>query len=234
MGFCRVLFALLSSRLSGYQLWSRKRSVISPSRSLFVRRIRPFYVFSFRLVPRNDLHCRSANMVRNLHRAYSFWSNMGLEYPIFTMRPPSRQTYIRFRAGWRAQGLDRNLLPYRSPLQPYAAWYALIMIVVILILSGFSVFLRDNWDTATFVTNYLPLMLAPFLFIGATLVMKSKFIKVEDMDFITGLDQVIADTYEEPPPKTIWEKFWRWIVSAPISLTVPPGVSCITHPYLQF
>jgi len=108
------------------------------------------------------------------------------------------------------------------------------MIVVILILSGFSVFLRDNWDTATFVTNYLPLMLAPFLFIGATLVMKSKFIKVEDMDFITGLDQVIADTYEEPPPKTIWEKFWRWIVSAPISLTVPPGVSCITHPYLQF
>ena len=44
--------------------------------------------------------------------------------------------------------------------------------------------------------------------------MKSKFVKVEDMDFVTGLDEVIADTYDEPPPKNIWEKFWLWIVSA--------------------
>ena len=57
-------------------------------------------------------------------------------------------------------------------------------------------------------------MLAPVLFVGATLVMKSRFVKVEDMDFVTGLDEVIADSYDEPPPKNIWEKFWRWIVSA--------------------
>ena len=43
--------------------------------------------------------------------------------------------------------------------------------------------------------------------------MKSKFVKVEDMDFVTGLDEVMADTYDEPPPKNIWEKFWLWIVS---------------------
>ena len=56
-------------------------------------------------------------------------------------------------------------------------------------------------------------MFAPVLFIVATFVMKSKFVKVEDMDFVTGLAEVIADTYDEPPPKNIWEKFWRWIVS---------------------
>ena len=89
---------------------------------------------------------------------------------------------------------------------------------MILFLSGFSVFLRDNWDTADFITNYIPLMLAPVLFVGATFVMKSRFVKVEDMDFVTGLDEVIADSYDEPPPKNIWEKFWVWIVSALVIL----------------
>ena len=61
-------------------------------------------------------------------------------------------------------------------------------------------------------------MFAPILFVVASFVMKSRFVKVEDMDFVTGLDEVIADTYDEPPPKNIWEKFWLWIVSAPVSL----------------
>ena len=46
--------------------------------------------------------------------------------------------------------------------------------------------------------------------------MKSKFVKPEDMDFVTGLDEVIADSYDEPPPKNLWEKFWLWIVSVPL------------------
>lgn len=89
---------------------------------------------------------------------------------------------------------------------------------MVLFFSGFSVFLRDNWDTADFVTNYIPLMFAPILFGVASFVMKSRFIKAEEMDFVTGLDEVLADTYDEPPPKNIWEKFWQWIVSLPICL----------------
>ena len=127
----------------------------------------------------------------------------------------TRKTYLRFRAGWKAQNLDRALLPFKSSLQPYAAWYGLVTITMILILSGFSVFLRGNWDTADFVTNYIPLMFAPILFAVASYVMKSEFVRVGDMDFDTGLDEVIADTYDEPPPKNIWEKFWLWIVSTP-------------------
>ena len=123
------------------------------------------------------------------------------------------QTYIRFRAGWNAQGLDRSLLPFKSSLQPYAAWYGVVTTSIILLFSGFSVFIRGNWDTADFVTNYIPLMIAPILFGVASFVMKSKPIKTEDMDFITGVDEVIAETYDEPPPKNIWEKFWLWIVS---------------------
>lgn len=39
--------------------------------------------------------------------------------------------YIRFHAGMKAQGFNRKDLPYSSPLQPYAAWYAMIWCIII-------------------------------------------------------------------------------------------------------
>lgn len=42
-------------------------------------------------------------------------------------------TYIRFYAGLKAQGIDRTKLPFKSVLQPYAAWYAASMILIICI-----------------------------------------------------------------------------------------------------
>ena len=40
-------------------------------------------------------------------------------------------TYIRFYAGMKAQGIDRQTLPFSSRLQPYAAWYSAIFCIVI-------------------------------------------------------------------------------------------------------
>jgi amino acid permease len=44
-------------------------------------------------------------------------------------------TYIRFYHGYRAQGRDRRDLPYTSRFQPYAAWYSLVMSLLISIVS---------------------------------------------------------------------------------------------------
>lgn len=40
-------------------------------------------------------------------------------------------TYLRFYAGMKAQGIDRSTLPFRSPLQPYAAYYGLFSTFII-------------------------------------------------------------------------------------------------------
>ena len=40
-------------------------------------------------------------------------------------------TYLRFYEGLKSQGIDRRSLPYSSRLQPFAAWYALIMCALI-------------------------------------------------------------------------------------------------------
>ncbi|KAH9839004.1 amino acid permease [Rhodofomes roseus] len=117
-------------------------------------------------------------------------------------------TYLRFRKGLKAQGIDRSTLPYSHWLQPFAAWYAAILCFIVCLFSGWSVFLKDNWSTATFVTNYLPMMIFPVLYIIKRFWSRHHFVRPEDMDFKTGMDEVLASSYDEPPPRNWVERIW--------------------------
>lgn len=61
--------------------------------------------------------------------------------------------------------------------------------------SGWEVFLKDGWATDTFVTNYLPLALFPILYIGAKFYYKEPIKKPHEMDFITNIQEIEAETY---------------------------------------
>ncbi|GAA5896954.1 hypothetical protein JCM6882_007315 [Rhodosporidiobolus microsporus] len=75
-------------------------------------------------------------------------------------------TYIRFYHGAKAQGFDRSTIPYRAPLQPYLTYFALVMICLILFFSKFAVFVNGHWDTADFITSYLPIILLPVVYVA--------------------------------------------------------------------
>ncbi|KZP23307.1 amino acid permease [Athelia psychrophila] len=123
-------------------------------------------------------------------------------------------TYIRFYHGFKLQGLDRSKLPYASPLQPYAAYYAATASWLVCLFSGWQVFLKGRWDTATFVTNYMAFALFPVLYIVWKIKTRAPIVHTADMDFVSGLDAIEAETYDEPPPKNKWEAIWALLVSA--------------------
>jgi yeast amino acid transporter len=104
-------------------------------------------------------------------------------------------TYIQFHKGLKAQGIDRHQFPYASKFNPYAAYFAAVSIIFICIFSGWSVFLKGSWDTATFVTNYLPLVLFPIFYFTARYINGVPLVKPADMDFKSGLAEIEADTY---------------------------------------
>ncbi|TXT07410.1 hypothetical protein VHUM_03130 [Vanrija humicola] len=122
--------------------------------------------------------------------------------------------YIRFAAGLRAQGIDRKTLPYWSyaNTNSIAAYYAITMISIILFFSGFTVFLKGRWKVGDFLTTYIPLWLFPILWVGYKLFTKTKFVRADEMDFHTGLAEVEAECYEEPPPRNFIERFWSWLM----------------------
>ncbi|KAF8590199.1 amino acid transporter [Ramaria rubella] len=94
-------------------------------------------------------------------------------------------TSIRFRNGLKAQGINPASLPYMSRLQPYAAWWSLCWVVVIILFADWSVFLKGEWDHASFITNYFPAPFFLIMYFGYKFAMKTKIVSVHEMDFVT-------------------------------------------------
>ena len=53
-------------------------------------------------------------------------------------------TYLRLYYGMKAQGIDRALLPWKAPFQPYAAWTSLIAFTILLLTGGYTVFIHHQ------------------------------------------------------------------------------------------
>ena len=62
-------------------------------------------------------------------------------------------SHLRFMKACKVQGLPRNQLPYRSPLQPYLSWYTLIGTSIVSILKGFDS-IAVHFDAKGFVVAY--------------------------------------------------------------------------------
>ncbi|KAG2361323.1 amino acid permease [Suillus spraguei] len=120
-------------------------------------------------------------------------------------------TYIRFYKGMQVQGIDRKTLPYYTNLQPCAAWWGAVSTLTISFFNGWSVFLKGHWSTANFVTSYLPFITWPIMYIGARFYYGAKPVAAGDMDFKSDLAEIVADSYDEPPPKNKMEAFWQWL-----------------------
>jgi amino acid transporter len=73
--------------------------------------------------------------------------------------------YIRFHAAMKAQGLSRDSLPWKSPFQPFTAWWGFIGATIITFITGFPVFLKGNWSTADFIASYvgIPIFIVPII-----------------------------------------------------------------------
>lgn len=73
--------------------------------------------------------------------------------------------YIRFYSAMKTQGVSRDSLPWKGPLQPYTAWVGFIGSAIITLINGFSVFLNGEWSTADFIASYvgIPIFILPII-----------------------------------------------------------------------
>ncbi|GAA5991735.1 hypothetical protein JCM11641_004847 [Rhodosporidiobolus odoratus] len=125
-------------------------------------------------------------------------------------------SFIRFYHGCKLHGLDRNEHPFKAPFQPYASYLGFVIIILVIIFNGYSVFLSGNWDTATFIVDYITLVIFAFLWVGWKLFKRTKFVRLETMDFFTGrreLDQMAEDEAAKFEVPTTWYgKIWAFLM----------------------
>lgn len=95
-------------------------------------------------------------------------------------------SYLRFYYGCKKQGIDRREFPYVAPLQPYASYFGLVLILLVslepcptpadihsltsiarrapairqvIFFNGYTLFLTGNWSTTDFVIDYITVVI---------------------------------------------------------------------------
>lgn len=92
--------------------------------------------------------------------------------------------HLRFMKTLAAKGISRNELPYRAPMQPFLSWFGLFFNVLILLTSGFTVFMR--WSVSEFFTSYITIFIFVFLFVGHKVIYRTKLVNIADIDLGLG------------------------------------------------
>ncbi|KAM0426245.1 hypothetical protein ACHAPT_008597 [Fusarium lateritium] len=122
-------------------------------------------------------------------------------------------TYLRFRKALIFNNL-LDSLPYRTPLQPYATWFVLLVISLLTLTNGFAIFLKGNWDVKSFIAAYITIPLFLVLYIGHKIWFRTPLcIRLQNIDVITGKKEMddLAAQDVPPVPKNMLEKFWFWL-----------------------
>ncbi|KAF9451076.1 dicarbixylic amino acid permease [Macrolepiota fuliginosa MF-IS2] len=121
-------------------------------------------------------------------------------------------SHIRFMKSLKANGMSRDKLPYKAPFQPWGAWFALISTAIITFFKGFDAFIP--WNTANFITNYIGIPIFFFLWLGYKLFYRTKVIRYDEVDLVTGL-KAIDDEEKEfleqeatKGPQSRLRRFW--------------------------
>ncbi|KAJ5777976.1 amino acid permease [Penicillium odoratum] len=115
-------------------------------------------------------------------------------------------TYLRFYYAMKKQGISRNRLPWKAPLQPYAAWVTLISLSIILLTGGYTTFIHGHWSTETFISSYLDIGIFASFYFGYKIWYRTKIISLDESPVLRFVE--IAENDPDPPeePRSRWAK----------------------------
>jgi len=122
-------------------------------------------------------------------------------------------TYLRFRKAFEYNNM-LHVLPYRTPLQPYATYAVLFVITLLTLTNGFQVFWPNKFNAADFLAAYITLPIFLVLYFGHKIYFRTPFAKkIEDIDVMTGKREMdeLAEMEVIRVPKNWLQRAWFWL-----------------------
>jgi yeast amino acid transporter len=122
-------------------------------------------------------------------------------------------TYTRFHAGLKFNDISRDTLPYKSPFQPYLAWFAICFCLTVAFFNGFDCFFPGRFSAKTFIPPYIDIPIVLSLFLGYKFIKKTRFVKLSEMDLWSGKVEIDRQEplWPERKPRNFLERIWFWI-----------------------
>lgn len=103
-------------------------------------------------------------------------------------------TFLGWHQAKKAQNLKYADLPYVAPLNPYAAYFAIVIGCLTMLFIGFDVFVP--WSTQGFITSYFGLGFGVVMFIFWKIIKGTSFVKAEEADLISGKEEIDEECKE--------------------------------------
>ncbi|KND89239.1 putative proline-specific permease put4, partial [Tolypocladium ophioglossoides CBS 100239] len=128
--------------------------------------------------------------VNNQSAEVFFWiSNLSAVSTLIVWASVS-YTYLRFYHGLRHNGVSRDTLPYKSPLQPFLSYFCIVFCIVIAFFNGFDAFFPGKFSAKSFLPPYIDIPIFLSLFLGYKFFKKTKFVRLEEMDIWSGKAEI--------------------------------------------
>ncbi|KAH7380948.1 proline permease PrnB [Cadophora sp. MPI-SDFR-AT-0126] len=124
-------------------------------------------------------------------------------------------TFLRFRKACDLQGVTYpDQIPYRSWMQPYGAWAAIVFFSFLTLINGFDVFFPSLWSASSFLTAYVGIPIFLCIYFGHRIYSLRKnepwAIPSAEVDLKTGLDVVLANEKPELRANTWGKRLQGW------------------------
>ena len=143
---------------------------------------------------------------------FQWFQNLTTIASLFTWMSIS-VAYIKFYHALEAQGIDRNSLVFKSPFQPYTAWFCLIFFALITLFNGFYVFPSPtkSFDVDDFITAYVGVPIYFGLLLFWKIFKRTRWIPSAEADITTGKAALDAVQWPERIPRNVIENIWFFI-----------------------
>ncbi|KAK5311804.1 hypothetical protein LTR93_011583 [Exophiala xenobiotica] len=125
--------------------------------------------------------------------------------------------YIRFRKAVEYNQMF-HVLPYKTPLQPYATWCMLGVITNLTLTNRFQIFFPKEWNASDFLAAYTTILIFLVLYLGHKTFYRTPFlIPIPSIDVITGKQEMDElEAMDRPPiPRNALEKAWFGLLDCP-------------------
>lgn len=103
----------------------------------------------------------------------------------------------RNKSSIRRISRDDDTYPYKSPFQPYTAYFGLILNVMVVFFFGFNLFLHGQWNTSEFFAAYVALIIFVICYGTHKYFTRSRIVKLATMDLDSGRKEIAKMGWKE-------------------------------------
>lgn len=120
------------------------------------------------------------------------------------------------------QAIPLDSMPFKAPGSPYIQYLCALLCAIIILFSGFPVFIKGNWSTATFFASYISKSVVRFIsdpadrpiglgilivpWVGYKIFRRSSFVRSSEADLYNGRVKP-GEEFEDTPSESALGRF---------------------------